>query len=1835
MAHAWLDSLSEDWVSEPRSEHSQAQLSPFPSQPNSRQTSVRDPTSRLVSRKSPPTTYDSSFNVLSERSHNENNIRSSQRGLAGLTQITKSSQRGRQLSRSASESTAGSVVHNSNNNTVQKSQSASPTKDADSIPEWRRRLLHGEMSYGETKDLFSSAANGLENMFRPPSDDQQHEDKADERDEGYTMNDTTLPSSPPPYIRRRHQRSVDDSQEALQDDSTQLSETRPEPRKKTITFASNIDDSDKAGRAKKSKTEEDSQNQNTNTMGVTGEVSTTPTSPKSPMDPSRKVSAKSAGGKSDGRNESFSPILLSPRKTEDGRVSFAPMELSSEQLKKRLQNLRQNQMILDSDPSSQMDQQPVTGVNAASHPDTTEDYAKSGGFLNVQRGGRSGEGSFRNRPLSPPVHTDTSDMLPESSLQASTPKQFPTVRTDRFASAEEKQQSFTNKSTDMPPPPRPNPEKQAPRQAASGSPLKLFGPYDTFTNQTLLRRISQFEDPMTESPSRSMEDSMYASPGASPPKSQFRGPTSAPTPRKLQAGERKLWQESYERLNRFGSGALDNYSFSEEVSLGSQDYSTLTDKENVAPQSSPLPQSRPIQFDMSPNSSASEDNSVMMRRRRHKSSTTTENSKYGKLALKTDMPMAARDSARRHEFGPSNMMTPKRDGSESKRPRTSPSKDPTPKRRRTLHKSDVAYGMEDAVVPVQASHNTMQHAIADRQHDPYSDDLRAIHPSVLMAKQVMRPRTPTPSQRSSIQRDREPLADIPYGTVAGPMDEFDVSVQDSAADGSRKTSMKTQDFLNEAEKIMAMIRSRARPQNGLASVEESESESAQQRESELNAGTDESYQDSTTEPFSRPPSREGRPEPSRMAIRQDDPDLLDKLRQYEERSDMGDLATYSLRSIGLAKESLEQDKRIKESIQRSLRSNESRHSSFGYEDVASDMPNVRFSRNPDAPANGVSSDFLTNETRSELGSSGRSMPTTTSSRTSDSRRLIAPDVVSQLIGDQVGNMVLDKEKNVWTKVKTPRPQTRVLNFLPSEDSEDDPFASIPDLSVDETREKLNLKLKTAPLEDLNEFVREDFVPPPSCGKTSTKTRGSLEVENIMSHKTETFTRLKTVVTETDDTEDVEHEITLLEDRIANSPCRRKNLTITFSSPIASIIQDVLPQHLTDDGSTEDSFSTVNRSVGKVAADSMRRGRHPIPGPTVTTRSTSSRSRSRSRNARNIPMKTQPFFPRPVSRIDEQDEDTLDEHDASEQQQLSILGESSLVAPDDDGVDKNRSVSFVITTPGPNSRRFPGQSATPVIAQHVGTLSLSPLSEFTMNHGDQSLGLEVSYVVGEDYLVTGGRSKKILSQAIRTLVEKITEVEPFEPDWDSMRELDVSSKQLQSLHKLDDFCGQVVSLDASDNAICHLDGIPQSVRNLKMANNCLSGLTAWGHLMNLQYIDISNNEIDSLYAFKDLVHLRNLRADNNHITSLDGIKFHDSLQVLRVRGNLIEDVNMDGARMHRLTELDLQGNQISSIRNLDQLPSLATLNLDSNRLQSFAPTHGQTMPGLKYLKLSDNQLDSLDMAAFPGIRMVHADRNRLTKLTGFIRARRLDSLSLREQKGETALDMAFLAQIYEVRKLFLSGNLLTTFDPQVDFLNLQLLELANCGIESLSENLGQLIPNLRTLNLNFNALEDLSPLRYIPRLKKLLVAGNRLANINTVATLLAEFPHLSKLDMRDNVATLGFYPPNHSQQSLVSVDESGAEQQLPDPFTLPDATRERDATYAARLDMGTKKRRRLHELAITQSCARLKTLDGLALHRDEIMRKDDVWTALAKCGAIAESQQQQKKNKTMMTPPRGK
>jgi Leucine-rich repeat (LRR) protein len=1009
--------------------------------------------------------------------------------------------------------------------------------------------------------------------------------------------------------------------------------------------------------------------------------------------------------------------------------------------------------------------------------------------------------------------------------------------------------------------------------------------------------------------------------------------------------------------------------------------------------------------------------------------------------------------------------------------------------------------------------------------------------------------------------------------------------------------MQTEDFYEAAEEVMAMIRNKARPMTGLTSVEESEAESSDRLTHDGSALTEDSFQESTQEPFSRPPSRDGRPL-SRLPVRQEDPELVDQLKKYEEHSDLGDILTQSMRSTGPFKTNDQRPHSASSPNRHDYSSSQIGH--ISQDGIISDLPNVRISRNPDftEPSNNAT-EFPSHKSHSSGTSTACSVPTGLS-RGSDSRRLIAPDVVAQLIGKQVGNMVFDEENKMWQKVKTPRP---AMNIIPSEDSEDDPFASIPDLTVDETKEKKHLDLATGLIRlSLEENTTNNDSLNLSSSKGDRQVEESMTSEQVM--RAHDRVHVETAV---EDDEEIEHEISLHEDRIQKgTPSRRRNLTITFSSPIASVIQDVAHRESDNSYGTE---SGLEQSLGNTTVDSVKRGRHGKIRRSISGMTAKSSSRSRSRGvSKNLTAERHAFIPRPVSRIDEQDENTSDEHTGQDDDgQIDTHLQSAIVTAAPELIRKD-DLSVVMATPDPV--RSAAIFATPIIGQYVGTLSLTPLSEFTMHQVDNSCALEVSYVVGDQYLVTGDGSKKVMSKAVRSLVEKITEVEPFEPDWESMPELDLSNKQLDTLHMLDEFCTTVVTLDASNNAVSHLDGVPQSVRNLRMTHNLLSELTAWRQLTNLQYVDVSNNQIQSLSAFKDLVHLRTLRADNNQITNLDGIKFHDSLQVLRARGNFITHVDFDGTKMQRLTELDLENNNIAAFENSDQLTCLSTLNLQHNRLTSFSLSEGQSLPCLRYLKLSNNDLDTIDLTILPSLRLLHADRNNITNITGFSHCRRLDSLSLREQKGNDTLDTSFLDSACEVRKLFLSGNRLSGFNPRVDFLNLQYLELANCGLQSLVPDIGQLMPNLRFLNINFNAIDDLWPLRYIPRLKKLLAAGNRLSDAAKVAKALAEFPHLARLDLRDNGATLGFYAP---VQTLVPVEDD--EEAEFDPFILPDVDIERQQKFASRLDMNTRMRKRIYDMVVLNECRQLKMLDGLPAAKDVTSVRDEVWESLVESGII--------------------
>ncbi|KAI9443077.1 hypothetical protein H4582DRAFT_1922206 [Lactarius indigo] len=249
-----------------------------------------------------------------------------------------------------------------------------------------------------------------------------------------------------------------------------------------------------------------------------------------------------------------------------------------------------------------------------------------------------------------------------------------------------------------------------------------------------------------------------------------------------------------------------------------------------------------------------------------------------------------------------------------------------------------------------------------------------------------------------------------------------------------------------------------------------------------------------------------------------------------------------------------------------------------------------------------------------------------------------------------------------------------------------------------------------------------------------------------------------------------------------------------------------------------------------------------------------------------------------------------------------------------------------------------------------------------------------------------------------LVRVITDMQPFEPYWEGLSSIDLSNKNIESVARLNEFLPQLRTLIIDSNQLAWLSGVPATVRSLAVSRNSLTSATSFRHLVGLENLDISYNNIESLSQLECLRHLRELRADGNHIKSLDGLQHMDCLVKLSLQRNHIANMDFTQCSWPTLEALNVSQNRIQRVAGLHLLPSLVVLNLDNNSLDE-PELHG-ILPRLRILRLSANRLKRLDSSHFPSLRVLYIDNNSLTEITKADRLVRLESLSLRNQGGNS-------------------------------------------------------------------------------------------------------------------------------------------------------------------------------------------------------------------------------------------
>lgn len=1475
----WLEDLSEEWIPQP-TPPSASQDANNPSTTQTSQSVPPKPRSRLPRLRHSSGSFSEiqvryvakdirppkQRSALAERSSSDNNIPP-----AGVSDGSDPAQP-RCASRSFSASSLSSVLYDGT--VAVKPTVPSPKKDQPihDTPEWRRRLLKGDIGYGDQKDLFSPM--GLENIFQKPHGASSEEVRPRKSKLDLLAGLNAMPSSPPPWP----------SGERAMDDRIDQREQRRAPNDA------------------RNQTEDEGHTEQ-DTAGASLSINVID------MDDNQGM-PRTVSGQIEFENENFSPVYLSTNLKVGSAAKPIP-NFNGSDLAHRLRHLGSPpsdsdvQLASEGDSVKQSRRQEGSSFAKAQDdtlpedlPAGTPDLADVGRFVEMRRGGYSQDGSFRRRPLSPSPQAKVTmrsatghEIASLSSMEGESQDMDDNGTVNIRSGAQGPQLSPVTprrqgKSTYL------SPE----RAQTSGSPLKLFDAHDTFTSNRLQRRLSQLE----------YKAEKTASSGSNPQSAKIVQDTAQLTSveevsiHKItiehESGSPKLPHRiASRRVETFGQGQLDSYAFPDDFSgLSSQG----SDDQESAPDSSPsidvappgIRQPLRFHFDGSPQSRTSS-------KAKRQGLTRVSNALHNSTRPKPQSAPSVPNPNPQPEDVAESVYA------EGKRGPTSPFKNPTPKRRRTLHSADDEDDVfnDTGLRSVKDSHVAMQSVIGRKRKDARHDNsLNLADPDVLARRHILRPRNPTPSQRRrdeihaeiieatdafilsspKMNTIREQL-DSPTGSdapseraraaaVANQVAAFNIHRAQTMRDETRKRSVTTQDFLDEAVKIMDYIRTKGRPTSGLDSLEENEFESPDQEDQE-----DQHDLPSTPLTFSRPPSREGRlsawREPNKHEL---DANVMSHLRKFQEK---------------------ESDPFMGSSI-RSLRFSRMRGPlSPEGNSVIVEQDNIRITDNLDRlnkdatyEEDGADSQPKTSGTQPSTASSMGQTVATSTSRRSEHVATLAPEAVAHLIPEQIAGMSFDREKNIWVRQKSPSKEHRPSEDISSSnETEEDPFGHIPDLTVDETAElmlKQHSPARPQPTaETFLEEEEEDQVVDDAQARPVTREGRAIPPADTSSAPSKvsnfawSFPKTETRATSWSDQEtrrgtsqklqqlpttysipesdeiDIEHEIKYFEGRGTATPA------VTNAK-----IRDI-------------TFSIEQRDFA-VAGEQQRHNSTPRRFGLQQLNYSNARQSSRPRKTawRHVTgTKTLPQSSKPLMEEDGELSTLEDMPPRNYRMQLSM----SVSAP-------------VLAAQNHDALAIPPSSP----AKGDVTFMLSELPEFTLHQADEC-ELPDRVIVKHD----GNQFSKALEDryALGTaeLIKALQDVAPDEPYWEDLREVNLHNKGLTNLHRLDEFCYRLEELDVSDNDISQVKGIPYTIRRLRAQNNCLTGLTSWGVLLNLQYLDVSGNDIDSLDGLGDLIHLRTLKVDDNRVTSLDGILNLDGLLVLSASGNQIEAVDFAKADMY--------------------------------------------------------------------------------------------------------------------------------------------------------------------------------------------------------------------------------------------------------------------------------------------------------------------------------------------------
>lgn len=307
-------------------------------------------------------------------------------------------------------------------------------------------------------------------------------------------------------------------------------------------------------------------------------------------------------------------------------------------------------------------------------------------------------------------------------------------------------------------------------------------------------------------------------------------------------------------------------------------------------------------------------------------------------------------------------------------------------------------------------------------------------------------------------------------------------------------------------------------------------------------------------------------------------------------------------------------------------------------------------------------------------------------------------------------------------------------------------------------------------------------------------------------------------------------------------------------------------------------------------------------------------------------------------------------------------------------------------------------------------------------------------------------------------------------------------------------------------------ILNNVEVLDLDNNLIHNLSELASFPNLKKLSLGSNQIDSIHKLPVLNKLTDLNLSGNSLNGITALKNLPNIKKLNLQRTSLNDLQTL-PKFNNLSYLNLSYNAINDFSYLGNYKKLDTLEINNTfngRIDSFP-----TIASLSYLTVNENGINPNTVVDFfnklkhnTQLKFLALTNNSITNIYSFI-------------NSTTAQ-----ANFPDLQTLQLSNNKLNNLAGIGVHTQLEELYIGNNEIKSIEPLLK--LRNLKVLSLEFNPVHDINGLEQLTELEYLNLQGCRvnygisnLNSLNKLRSLNVTANHVSNLKPFSNLKQLTY------------------------------------------------------------------------------------------------------------------